>query len=63
MLALANTPKMYSEIEKIDNVNRIYRRITIKNYVILYTIDEEKRVVYVAHMYYSGRNYLEISDD
>ena len=33
--------------------------MVIKNYVILYTIDEENHVVYVSHMYYSGRNYMD----
>ena len=35
-----------------------YRRIVIKNYVVLYTIDEEKKIVYISHMYYKKRNYL-----
>ncbi len=52
-------PKIYTEIEKTDELKRIYRRIMIKNYVILYTIDEEKKKVYVSHMYYSRRNYID----
>ena len=35
-----------------------YRRIVIKNYVVLYTIDEENKIVYISHMYYKKRNYL-----
>lgn len=46
-------------IEKVDELKRQYRRITIDNYIILYTIAEEINTVYVAHMYYGGRNYLE----
>ena len=57
--SLKHSPKMYAEIEKIDELKRKYRRIVIKNFIILYTIDEDNEVVYVSHMFYGGRNYLE----
>ena len=59
ILLFENSPKMFAKIEKIDKVKRKYRKIVIKNYVILYTIDEENKIVYVAHIYYSGRNYID----
>ena len=55
---LAFTPKMYVEIERYKETKRVYRRIIIDSYVLLYTIDEKKKQVYVAHMYYSGMDYL-----
>lgn len=58
VLLLENSPKMFVEIEKIDRTDRIYRRIVINNFVVLYTIDEAEKVVYVAHVYYGGRNYI-----
>ena len=51
--------KYYAEIDKSDELKRIYRKIVIKNFIILYTIDENNSVVYVSHMYYGGRNYLD----
>jgi plasmid stabilization system protein ParE len=57
---LKYSPKIYARIEKLDDVKRRYRRIVIRNFVILYTVDEEHKTVYVAHMYYSGRNYLDL---
>ena len=48
-------------MEKLDELKRKYRRIAIKNFDILYTIDENNSVVYISHMYYAGRNYLEIN--
>ena len=57
--SLKYAPKIYTSIEKVDELKRQYRRITIDNYIILYTIAEEINTVYVAHMYYGGRNYLE----
>lgn len=59
ILLLENSPRMFAKIEKIDKVKRKYRKIVIKNYVILYTIDEKNKIVYVAHIYYSGRNYID----
>lgn len=55
---LKKSPEIYTEIEKIDELKRRYRIIVIKNYVILYTIDNANKIVYVAHMYYGRRNYL-----
>lgn len=55
---LKENPKIHTEIEKIDELKRRYRRIVVNNYVILYTIDEDNEVVFVSHMYYGGRNYL-----
>ena len=55
---LKYSPKMYAEINKIDKLKRRYRRIVIKHFVILFTIDEDNRVVYISHMYYGGSNYL-----
>ena len=58
VLLLENSPKMCNEIEKMDRTKRQYRRMVINNYVILYTIDESKQIVYVAHIYYGGKDYL-----
>ena len=33
--------------------------MVINNYVILYTIDKAEETVYVAHIYYGGRNYID----
>ena len=56
---LENSPRMCTEIEKIDRTERQYRRMIVNNYVILYTIDELEKIVYIAHIYYGERNYLD----
>lgn len=56
---LKNEPKMYTQIKKLSKTQSTYRRIIVNNYVILYTIDESRGIVYVAHIYYGGRNYIE----
>lgn len=58
ILKLENAPELYMKIGKADRLKREYHRMVVKNYVILYTIDYEKRIVYVSHMIYGKRNYL-----
>ena len=50
---------MYTQINKFSKIKNIYRRIIVNNYIILYTIDDIKNIVYIAHIYYGGRNYIE----
>lgn len=59
ILLLENSPRMCTEIEKANMIERQYRRLVVNNYVILYTIDEDEKIVYIAHIYYGGRNYLD----
>ena len=51
-------PKKHKKIERTDDLQRNYRRIVIKNYILLFTIDEIDKKVYVSHMFYKKRNYL-----
>ncbi len=60
ILDLANQPELYKKIKKIDKVKREYHRIVVKNYIILYTIDFKKKVVYISHMIYGRKNYLNL---
>ena len=50
---------MYTEIDNIDRAERKYIRMVVNNYVVLYTIDEDERIVYIAHIYYCGSDYLD----
>ncbi|MBQ9297658.1 MAG: type II toxin-antitoxin system RelE/ParE family toxin [Clostridia bacterium] len=59
ILTLEKSPRMFTKIEKFSKTKKQYRRIVVNNYVILYTIDEEKKTIYIAHIYYQGRNYID----
>ena len=59
VLLLKKTPNMYEAIEKLDRVKKKYRRFAVNNYVVLYTVDEEMKIIYIAHIYYGGRNYID----
>lgn len=55
---LENNPRMYSKIQKKDDLNREYRKIVINHYIVLYTIDEERKTIYISHCYYNASDYL-----
>lgn len=59
VMALAESPEIYVTITKRDKRKRDFRRMVVDNYVILYTIDENKKTIYISHMYYGKRNYME----
>lgn len=59
ILNLEQSPRMYTKINGVDRLKRNYRRMVINNYVILYTIDDDKKKVYISHMYYGKINYLD----
>jgi toxin ParE1/3/4 len=56
ILNLEKSPKLYMKIK--NKYNREYRRIVTYNYIILYTIDEKNKKIYIVHMYYARKNYL-----
>lgn len=55
---LSRFPKIYSPIQKYDKLKREYRKILIDNYILLYTINEKKKIIYISHVFYSRKNYL-----
>ena len=49
----------YPEIYQKINHNKNIRRIPIDKYVILYTIDNHKKRVFILHIIHGNNNYLE----
>lgn len=54
---LENAPFIHVKIETVNDLILEYRKIIVKNYIVLYTIDEDKNEVYVTHIFYSKSNY------
>ena len=48
LLKLKEMPQIYTKIEKLDDLKRNYRRIVIKNFIVLYTVDEDKKITYIS---------------
>ncbi len=60
IIELSIFPKMYAIIAKHDKADRIYHRMVVKNYIVLYTIDYIRHKVYISHIFYQRRNYLNL---
>lgn len=60
ILDLAYEPELYIKIGKVDKLKREYHRMVVKNYIVLYTIDFEKRKVFISHIIYKRRSYLDL---
>lgn len=58
IINLKYSPEIYVEIKKYEGIKRNYRRLVVDNYVILYTVDKEKNIVYIAHIFYGGSDYI-----
>jgi plasmid stabilization system protein ParE len=56
----ADNPHIFSLCgdERLERMG--YRKIIIKNYLILFRVDEEKKAVYIVRIVYGGRNYPEM---
>jgi toxin ParE1/3/4 len=57
---IVEKPAMYSLCNDYRLRNGGYRKIVIKNYLILYRINEDDKMVIVVRVVYGGRNYSEL---
>ena len=55
-----DNPRMYGLCNDYRLHKEGYRKIIIKNYLILYRIDDEQKAVLVVRIIYGGRNYTEL---
>ena len=51
------TPYMYGECADTRLKAQGYRRVVIKNYVMIYKIDEAEKTVIVLRFFYGSRDY------
>ena len=51
-------PRLYMKIGKTDRLHNEYHRMVVKNYIILYTVDELNQRVIISHIYYKRKNYF-----
>ena len=59
---LSEMPYKFSTYTPIKPVKHEYRKIIVKNYLIFYWIDEDKKLVSVARVVYGRRNVEEVLD-
>ena len=58
--SLSENPYMYEQSRDLLLKSRGYRRVVIKNYVMLYLVDQAAREVHIVRVIYGGRDYAEL---
>ncbi len=57
---LKSDPRMY-EYCRDERLSKLrYRKVVIKNYVLIYRIDEMSKTVYILHFFYGRRDYQKL---
>lgn len=54
---LADMPYKYSVYTPLKPLKHEYRKLIVKNYIMFYWIDEDKKLVTIARVIYAGRDY------
>ena len=54
---LSRTPYMYGQCQNLRLQALGYRRVSIRNYIMVYRIDEERKTVYVLRFFYGPSDY------
>ena len=55
---LEDMPEIYAKTEMNDELGRKYRKIIIKQYIILYCVDKMTCNIYIAHIFYKRSDYF-----
>lgn len=54
---LAQMPGMYALCSNPSLNARHYRKVVIKNYILIYRFDESEKTVFILRFFYGGRDY------
>ena len=57
---LKHNPYMYAKCQNIRLKKEGYRKIPIKNYLLVYKIVEEDKTVNILRLFYGAQDYLEL---
>lgn len=55
---LETFPESCAVIDNLNGKNKIYRKLVINNYIVIYRIDKKYKMIYIVRVVYGGRNYL-----
>lgn len=54
---LQSNPTLYAHCNDERLANLKYRRVVIKNYILVFKIDESKKTVYILRFFHSKQDY------
>jgi len=58
ILSLDEMPNRFPRITEEIPTSEEYRKAIVKNYVILYLINEDNKIVNIAHVFHGSMNYI-----
>lgn len=53
-------PYMYQECSNERLQGKGYRKVVVKNYIIIYCVNDNEKTVYVLRMFYGRRDYAKL---
>lgn len=57
---LIDNPFIYTLCDNSEFMKNGYRKVTIKNYILIYKVDESANTVYVLHFFFGRRDYFNL---
>lgn len=57
---LKSNPLMYERCHDVCLEKEAYHKATIKNYVLVYKVDESAKVVIIYRFFYGAQNYVKL---
>ena len=61
--SLTDMPNSYPKVKDMYLKKMGLRFITVKNYIVFYTVEDEERKVYIVRILYGKRNWVKILQD
>lgn len=58
VMNLSIFPRLYSKLEIPKAKYNTYHKIVVKNYIIIYEVNEKRKKVYIIHIFYARSNYI-----
>lgn len=58
--SLERMPLMYEQCQDVQLRALGYRKALIKNYLLIYRVDEAEKIVSILRFFYGGQNYVEL---
>ena len=58
ILRLESFPESCAVIDNLNKKNKVYRKLVINNYIVIYRVDKKYKMLYIVRVVYGGQNYL-----
>lgn len=60
LVSLRSTPRMYPALLSAGLAERGYRKALVKNYVLIFKVDEDGKTVYLLRLFHASQDYAKL---